>query len=289
MNISKKQLIIIASVLALVLILAIGITVWALFFRDSGTPPITPDYPPQGTEQNQKPLEGDESEKIESKVREAMDRDIHLSCHAIGQAAIDQITDIYSSLAEKLPGKGAMMRIDHFEFPSRNAVEKVKEMPIALTVQPGFSWIDKRYLKSYEQYLPEETINAQIPLRELSEAGVCICGSSDSPVQSVNPYDQMLGMTEFYIPEQSLSPYEAMKTYTLNAAKMLGEEEETGSLEIGKSADFFATGTDIFRCRGAQIASVKADFMVVRGRRFRQKKGNTAELAWVMLGRKKKI
>ena len=66
MNISKKQLAIIASVLALVLILAIGITVWALFFRDSGTPPITPDYPPQGTEQNQKPLEGDEGEKIES-------------------------------------------------------------------------------------------------------------------------------------------------------------------------------------------------------------------------------
>ena len=66
MNISKKQLIIIVSVLALVLILTIGITVWALFFRDSGTPPITPDYPPQGTEQNQKPLEGDEGEKIES-------------------------------------------------------------------------------------------------------------------------------------------------------------------------------------------------------------------------------
>lgn len=66
MNISKKQLTIIASVLALVLILAIGVTIWALFFRDSGTPPITPDYPPQGTEQNQKPLEGDEGEKIDS-------------------------------------------------------------------------------------------------------------------------------------------------------------------------------------------------------------------------------
>lgn len=66
MNISKKQLTIIISVLALVLILAIGVTIWALFFRDSGTPPITPDYPPQGTEQNQKPLEGDEGEKIDS-------------------------------------------------------------------------------------------------------------------------------------------------------------------------------------------------------------------------------
>lgn len=66
MNISKKQLTIIVSVFALILILAIGVTVWALFFRESGAPPITPDYPPQGTEQNQKPLEGDEGDKIES-------------------------------------------------------------------------------------------------------------------------------------------------------------------------------------------------------------------------------
>lgn len=66
MNISKKQLTIIVSVLTLVLILAISVTVWALFFRESGAPPITPDYPPQGTEQNQKPLEGDEGNKMES-------------------------------------------------------------------------------------------------------------------------------------------------------------------------------------------------------------------------------
>ena len=66
MNISKKQLTVIISVLALVLILAIGVTVWALFFRESGAAPITPDYPPQGTEENQKPLEGDEGDKIES-------------------------------------------------------------------------------------------------------------------------------------------------------------------------------------------------------------------------------
>ena len=78
-----------------------------------------------------------------------------------------------------------LSRIDHFEFPSREAVEKIKKLPVALTVQPGFSWLDKRYLKSYEQFLPKEKAEQQIPLKELAEAGVCICGSSDSPVQSM--------------------------------------------------------------------------------------------------------
>lgn len=52
--------------LVFVMILCIGVTVWALFFRNGGAEPITPDYPPQGTEENQKPLEGDEGDKLES-------------------------------------------------------------------------------------------------------------------------------------------------------------------------------------------------------------------------------
>ena len=52
-------------VLCIGIVLCMGVTMWALFFRDGGKP-IAPDYPPQGTEANQKPLEGDESEKMES-------------------------------------------------------------------------------------------------------------------------------------------------------------------------------------------------------------------------------
>lgn len=46
------------------IILCLLITIWALFFRTGD--PISPDYPPQGTEGNQKPIEGDDSDKMES-------------------------------------------------------------------------------------------------------------------------------------------------------------------------------------------------------------------------------
>lgn len=67
---------------------------------------------------------------------------------------------------------------------------------------------------------------------------MCICGSSDSPVQSMNPYEQMLGMVEFFLPQQSLTPYQALCTYTREPARMLGEEKDSGTLEVGKKADF---------------------------------------------------
>lgn len=63
---NKKTMTIIIVVLILILLLSIGVSVWAIWFRDSGAALITPDYPPQDTEGNQKPLEGDDGSKLES-------------------------------------------------------------------------------------------------------------------------------------------------------------------------------------------------------------------------------
>ncbi len=227
-------------------------------------------------------------DKIKAKVKEALNKSIRLSCHAIGENAIDQITEIYSDLEELIPKNGAMMRIDHFEFPSEKAVKIIKGLPLAITVQPGFSWVDKHFLKSYEQFLPESIIKRQLPLKELAGADVCICGSSDSPVQSVNPYEQMLGMTDFYIKEQSLTPFEALKTYTVNPAKMLGEGN-TGTLCTGNDADFFISDRDILSCKGTDITLCKAEYMIVRGKRYKEKKGTVTELIKMLLSKPHKI
>ncbi|MDO4811350.1 MAG: amidohydrolase family protein [Eubacteriales bacterium] len=222
------------------------------------------------------------TETVAQKVAYALRQGIQLSSHAIGEAAIDQITGIYAA-ASRLPTEGPLMRIDHFEFPTRQAVDTVKHLPLAITIQPGYAWIDKRYLHSYEQFLPPEIIAQQAPLKELMAAGVCLCGSSDSPVQSISPYDQMLGMVEHYLPEVSLTPYEALLTYTVNGARMLGELEHSGTLEAGKDADFFTADWDINRVTTADFPRLCAEEMYVRGRRWRKKQGTVGELLTMLM------
>lgn len=51
--------------LLLITLIAVCVTVWALFFRDS-RPPLTPDYAPQETEEHMEPIPGDTGEKAES-------------------------------------------------------------------------------------------------------------------------------------------------------------------------------------------------------------------------------
>lgn len=56
----------IIPILVLITALAVGVSIWALFFRDS-EPPLAPDYAPREEEQNATPIEGDTGgEKLEA-------------------------------------------------------------------------------------------------------------------------------------------------------------------------------------------------------------------------------
>ena len=219
-------------------------------------------------------------EHVRKRVETALEEDILLTSHAIGPAAIDQILDLYAENKDRLDRKGGMYRIDHFEFPSREAVEKVKGLPLALTFQPGFSYIDKRFLKSYVKYLTPEQLSLIAPLRELDEAGVCILGSSDSPVQELDPYLQMKGMTEYYCEEQSLTPGAAYRSYSINAGKALGEDF---SLSVGNEASFNVFRRDpekeglsredlVMSCRkGRRVKRIRHPYLFLMSLLFRRK------------------
>ncbi|MDM8247267.1 hypothetical protein QUW49_01230 [Lacrimispora saccharolytica] len=70
-------------VLLVITAAAVCITVWALFFRDTG-PALTPDYAPQEEEQNAEPIPDDSGEKLEdpedgSSVSLTYSRDVTIS------------------------------------------------------------------------------------------------------------------------------------------------------------------------------------------------------------------
>ena len=58
---NSKKLI---PILAVITVIALGVTVWALFFRESG-PVLAPDYAPQEEEQHAETIPNDDGEKME--------------------------------------------------------------------------------------------------------------------------------------------------------------------------------------------------------------------------------
>ena len=65
-NTNQKKTTIIIAILALITVAALCVTIWALFFRDSGGQQVlAPDYAPQPQEQNAETIPDDSGEKME--------------------------------------------------------------------------------------------------------------------------------------------------------------------------------------------------------------------------------
>lgn len=204
--------------------------------------------------------------------RKADEKGYQIASHAIGECAITRIIEGLNGTES-----GRLHRIEHCEFHDDEAFEELKKGKYVVMMQPGYAWIDKRYLHTYEQVLPEDII-ARMKFKSLIDAGVIVCGSSDSPVQDLDPYLQMLGMTQFYNEEESISPYEAFKTYTVNAARALLEEEDYGTLEVGKVADFFTADEDFFKLDPADVVNFRPVATYYGGVPYVKKKGTVAEM-----------
>lgn len=227
-----------------------------------------------------------ETEKLEKTIRNLAERGFTVSAHAIGELAIEQLVGIYERLNEKdaivanpdAPGAARIKhRIDHCEFPSVSDRERINLLRPYITIQPGYSWIDKRYLHGYEKLLSPEKINQQIPLKDFAEAGIPMLGSSDAPVQTVDPYLQMRGMREFYLEDQSLSAFEALKTYTVNGGAALGEAK--GLLREGYEASFFTCDIDLIKCAPSELEGFHATSLWMHGKRYKPLPASISTLA----------
>ena len=147
---------------------------------------------------------------------------------------------------------------------------------IGADIQPAWLYLDTRTLS--KQFSLERMRYFQ-PLRSLFEAGVTVGGGSDhmqkiGSLRSVNPYNPFLGMwiaitrnaLDFegaLHPQESLSRLQAIRFYTINNARLLFLEKETGSLEPGKAADFIVLDRNILECPVDEIkdARVKRTYL----------------------------
>jgi predicted amidohydrolase YtcJ len=204
-------------------------------------------------------------------MRAAQKKEIQMTSHAIGSAAIDELIKAYSAILNEFQDDKNLLRhrIDHFEFPTKIAINQaIEKLHLLIVPQPGFNWIDANYpgMQTYEKFLDPEIVQRQNPLRTILEKGGIICGSSDSPVQSLDPWLQIHGMVNFPIASERISVYEALKTYTFNGAYATFEENERGTLLPGKYADFIILSMDPFKIDPNEIINIKVSATYINGK-----------------------
>lgn len=172
--------------------------------------------------------------------RQCMEKGLGVATHAIGDAAIEIIIDVYKKLNKDFPS--TIKRIEHLGLPEKKQLQAMATNNIACSMQTIF--LDELG-KNFIQYLDADYLNQCYPVQAVLNHHILMALSSDAPVvKNFNPLKGIAAAVtrktnegETIAAKEGISIEAALKAYTLNAAT-IGGEDRFGSLQNGKLADF---------------------------------------------------
>ena len=187
---------------------------------------------------------------LKSKCRDAQQKGFRIAIHAIGDGALDEslaaIEHALDDPSNHHDNSFWRHRIEHASVTRPDQLARMVRRKIVTTLQPQFvtsdTWTGHR--------LGPARIPWAYPFNKMRQAGLPITISSDCPVEKLNAFDALAAAVEGHPwrdgnphdpsqqEPQTLSPQAALEAYCLGSAYAGCTEHRTGSLSLGKCADF---------------------------------------------------
>jgi predicted amidohydrolase YtcJ len=175
---------------------------------------------------------------------------LQVAVHAIGDAAIEQALSCWERVYGTLDSRNRRHfrarrhRIEHFEMPSQDQVERGANLGLAISVQPGFDAAWGHPGAMYEQRLGQVRASGMNPFRTLMARGMAVGAGSDSPVTPLDPMAGIVAAQGHHEAFERLGREEAVRLFTRGGSLIANLEDKKGSLEPGMQADFAAYDDD---------------------------------------------
>jgi len=207
--------------------------------------------------------------QLNNLVKKAREYELPVAVHAIGDLAFEMVLKAIEK--HPLQGKGRD-RLIHAQILRKELIERAKELPLILDIQPrflasDFPWVMERIgteRKGY-YYAWKTLIQNKLPC----------AGGSDAPIEPLNP---LLGIhaavtrtniddlnKTVYNSDECLTVYEAVGLFTKGSAYAACHEMDRGMIKEGYLADFTILQADIFKITADQIPNITISKTVIGG------------------------
>ena len=208
---------------------------------------------------------------------DALRKGIQVTTHAIGDRGNAEVLDWYlDAMTEVQPDQRKVReprwRIEHAQIVRPRDEMLFAGMGVIPSMQPSHAIGDFHFAPAR---LGDARLDGAYAWRDFVELGLPVVGGSDAPVERGAP------LIEFYAavarrdlngfqgpdwrPMQAVSRETALKMFTLWPAFASFREDELGTIEVGKRADFTAFDIDLMTVPEAEIPKGRAVLTVVDG------------------------
>jgi hypothetical protein len=202
---------------------------------------------------------------------------VQMNVHAIGDRGNRHLLDwVEEALSQVPPDARALeehrWRDEHSQIVHPDDIPRFAELGVIASMQPSHAIGDLHFAPDR---LGEDRLDGAYAWQSLLDAGAHLTGGSDAPVEQGDPrieYYAAVARTDLagfqgenWRPEEALSREDALKLFTLWPAYASFREDELGSIEVGKRADFTVFSADIMTIPEAEILAVEPVMTVVDG------------------------
>ncbi len=204
-------------------------------------------------------------------VRWAAERGMSLTMHWGSDASVDHLLTIFERVNKEIPIAQLRWSIAHLNDASEKSLNRMKALGVGWTMQDAMYFGGEQFIK---QAGPDAARRTP-PVETARKMGVVVGAGTDAHrVASYNPFTALqwlldgktVGGAAMRGPEEIPSRLDALRFYTLGSAWFSFDDDERGSIEVGKLADLAVLSDDYMTIPVEKVGGLESVLTMVGGR-----------------------
>ncbi len=205
--------------------------------------------------------------------RAALATGFQVCTHAIGTRGNGMTLDAYEQALSEHPADDHRFRIEHAQVVLPEDFRRTADLGVIPSMQPTHATSDMGWA---EARVGAERVRGAYAWRRFLDEGCFIPCGSDFPVEKHDPMpgiyaavtrqDRECNPPGGWFPDQRMTREEALRGFTIWAARAAFQEDILGSIEPGKLADMTVLSKDILTIPPEDILSTRAVHTIVGGK-----------------------
>ncbi|CQR45889.1 N-substituted formamide deformylase precursor [Paraliobacillus sp. PM-2] len=212
-----------------------------------------------------------EQKAFNEEIFDLHNRGFRIAIHGNGDRAIESIIDGFQFALEKTPRIDHRHRIEHVQTATLKDLDRMQDLQLAgsFFINHVYYWGDRHQ----KLFLGPERASRISPIKDAVDRQLLFTLHSDCPITPISPLfsvwsavNRVTREGEILGPDQRCDVVTALKAMTIYGAQLNFDEENSGSIEIGKHADFAVLEKDPTKIDPIEIKDISILYTLIGGK-----------------------